>query len=150
MVLINTSYTMFGTSVHSFSGILSIISNSLNLFFTFIIKSPGILFRSYPNALVAFPTFFNLSLNFALRTSWSEEQSAPGLVFADFIELFHLLHQSVDVHVTLPNYIPFDDLTVDILSSNRWYFNLQIGTLRIKYINWMCIKKYEWNLCIKL
>ena len=110
MVLINTSYTMFGTSVHSFSGILSIISNSLNLFFTFIIKSPGILFRSYPNALVAFPTFFNLSLNFALRTSWSEEQSAPGLVFADFIELLHLLHQSVDVHVTLPNYIPFDDL----------------------------------------
>ena len=110
MVLISISCTMFGTSVHSSSGILSIISNPLNLFFTFIIKSPGILFRSYPNALVAFTTFFNLSLIFALRTSWSEAQSAPGLVFADFRELLHLLHQSVDVHVTLPNYIPFDDM----------------------------------------
>jgi len=36
---------------------------------------------------VVFPTFFNLSLNLAIRSSWSEPQSAPGLVFADFIEL---------------------------------------------------------------
>ena len=25
------------------------------------------------------PTFFNLSLNLAIRSSWSEPQSAPGL-----------------------------------------------------------------------
>ena len=37
-----------------------------------------------------FPTFFNLSLNLAIRSSWSEPQSAPGLVFADCIELLHL------------------------------------------------------------
>ena len=42
------------------------------------------------NGLVIFPTFFNLSLNFAIRSSWSEPQSAPGLVFADYIQLFHL------------------------------------------------------------
>ena len=31
--------------------------------------------------VVVFPTFFNLSLNLAIRSSWSEPQSAPGLVF---------------------------------------------------------------------
>ena len=32
-------------------------------------------FRSYPNGLVVFPTFFNLNLNFAVNTSWSEPVS---------------------------------------------------------------------------
>ena len=45
---------------------------------------------SYLNGLVVFPTFFNFSLNLAIRSSWSEPQSAPGLVFADYIELLHL------------------------------------------------------------
>ena len=39
-------------------------------------------FRSYLNGLIVFPTFFNLSLNLAIRSSWSEPESAPGLVFA--------------------------------------------------------------------
>ena len=42
---------------------------------------------------MVFHTFFNLSLNFAIRSSWfcnKEPQSAPGLVFADFIELLPL------------------------------------------------------------
>ena len=47
-------------------------------------------FRSCLNGLVVFPTFFNLSLNLAIRSSWSEPQSAPGLVFPDCIELLHL------------------------------------------------------------
>ena len=42
------------------------------------------------NGLVVFPTFFNLSLNLVIRSSWSEPQSAPGLVFVDCIELLHL------------------------------------------------------------
>ena len=33
---------------------------------------------------MVFHTFFNLSLNLAIRGSWSEPQSAPGLVFADY------------------------------------------------------------------
>ena len=41
------------------------------------------------NGLVVFPTFFNLSLNLAIISSGSEPQSAPGLVFADCIELYH-------------------------------------------------------------
>ena len=40
--------------------------------------------------LVVFPAFFNLSLNFAIRSSWSEPQSAPGLIFANCIEPPHL------------------------------------------------------------
>ena len=47
-------------------------------------------FGSYLNGLVVFPTFFNLSLNLAIRSAWSEPQSAPGLVFVDCIELLHL------------------------------------------------------------
>ena len=45
--------------------------------------------------LVVFPTFFNLSLNLVVRSSWSEPQSAPGLVFADCIELLHLWLQRI-------------------------------------------------------
>ena len=41
-------------------------------------------------ALVVFLTFFNFSLNLAIRSSCSEPQSAPGVVFADYIELLHL------------------------------------------------------------
>ena len=39
--------------------------------------------------------FFNLSLNFAKRSSWSKPQLAPGLVFADCTELLHLWLQSL-------------------------------------------------------
>ena len=53
------------------------------------------LFRSYLNGLVVFPTFFNFSLNLAIRSSWSEPQPAPGLVFADCIELLHLWLQRI-------------------------------------------------------
>ena len=42
---------------------------------------------------MVFPTFFNLSLNLAIRSSWSEPQSAPDLVFADYITLRHLCLQ---------------------------------------------------------
>ena len=41
------------------------------------------------------PTFFNFSLNLAIRSSWSEPQSAPGLVFADCTELLHLWLQRI-------------------------------------------------------
>ena len=41
-------------------------------------------------SLEVFPTFFNLSLNLAIRSSWSEPQSAPSLVFLDCIEVVHL------------------------------------------------------------
>ena len=44
---------------------------------------------------VVFPTVFNLSLNLAIRSSWSEPQSAPGLVFSDCIELLHLWLQRI-------------------------------------------------------
>ena len=41
------------------------------------------------------PTFFNLSLNLAIRSSLFEPQSTPGLVFADCIELLHLWLQRI-------------------------------------------------------
>ena len=50
---------------------------------------------AYMNGLAIFPTFFNFSLNLAIRSSWSEPQSAPRLVFADCIELFHLWLQKI-------------------------------------------------------
>ena len=42
-------------------------------------------FKSYLNGTVVFPTFFNLSLNVTIRSSWSKSQSAPSLVFIDCI-----------------------------------------------------------------
>ena len=66
MVLITASYTVSRTSIHSSSGTLSIRSNPLNLFVT------STWFRSYLNSLVVFPSFFNLSLNLAIRSSWSD------------------------------------------------------------------------------
>ena len=95
MVLIPVSCTMSWTSVHSSSGTLSIWSSPLNLFLTSTLYSWGIWFRSYLNSLLVFPTFFNLSLNLAIRSSWSEPQSDPGLVFADCIELLHLWLQRI-------------------------------------------------------
>ena len=50
-------------------------------------------FRSYLDGLVVFPAFFSLSLNFAIRSWWSEPQSAPGLVFAEWIELHFQLQR---------------------------------------------------------
>ena len=42
------------------------------------------------NGLVVFPMFFNLSLKFVIRSSWSEPLSTTGLVFVDYIEVLHL------------------------------------------------------------
>ena len=42
------------------------------------------------NGLVVFPTSFNLSLNLAIKSSGSEPQSSPSLVFADYVEFVHL------------------------------------------------------------
>ena len=95
MVLIPVSCTMSRTSIHSSSCTLSIRSSPLNLVLTSTVQSQGILFRSYLNGLVVFPTFFNLSLSFTIRSSWSEPLSGPGLVFADCIELLHLWWQRI-------------------------------------------------------
>ena len=38
---------------------------------------------------MVFLAFFNLSLKLAIKSSRSEPQSAPGLVFVDCIELLH-------------------------------------------------------------
>ena len=45
---------------------------------------------------MVFPTFFNLSLNLAIRSSWSEPQSAPGLVSVDCVEFLHLWLQGIE------------------------------------------------------
>ena len=83
MVLITAFCTVSWTSFHSFSGTPSIRSNPLNLFVTYV------------NGLVVFPTFFNLSLNVVIRSSRSEPQSAPGVVFSDCIKLLHLRLQRI-------------------------------------------------------
>ena len=87
MVLITASCTMLWTCIHSSSGTLSDlipwIYFSLPLY-----DHKG--FDLGHTWIVVFPTFFNLSLNLAISSSWSEPQSAPSLIFADCIELLHL------------------------------------------------------------
>ena len=94
-LLITASCTMSQTSVHSSSGTLSIRSRPLNLLLTFTVLSEGIWFRSHLNGLVVFPTFFNLTLNLAIRSSRSQPQSAPRLVFVDCIQFLHLWLQRI-------------------------------------------------------
>ena len=55
-------------------------------------KANRVLTREHAGHIVnmVFHTLFNLSLNFAIRSWWSEPQSVPGYVFADCIELLHL------------------------------------------------------------
>ena len=93
IVLITASYTMLWTSIYSSLGTL------LDLI-PWIYLSPSLynhksLDLGYLNGLVVFPTFFNLILNFAIRRSWTEPQSAPSLVFTDYIELIHLWLQRI-------------------------------------------------------
>ena len=85
MVLFAISCTMLQNCVHSSSR-----SGPLNLFVTSTVSAYGIWFKSYLTDLVFFLVFFSLSLNFAMRSWWSEPQSTPGHVFADCIQFLHL------------------------------------------------------------
>ena len=80
MVLVTTSCTVLWTSNYSSSGTLSTRSNPLNLFVISTILS-GIWFRSYMNGQVVFPTFFNLNLNFAIRSWWFEPKVSSRSCF---------------------------------------------------------------------
>ena len=71
-ILVNASWT----SVHSSSGTLSDLIPWIYLSLP-LYNHKG--FDLDLNGLVVFPTIFNLSLNFAIRSSWSELQSAPSL-----------------------------------------------------------------------
>jgi len=92
MVLITTSCTILRNSVNSSAGILSDLIPWIYLSFLQY-NCKGL--KSYLYGLVVFPTFFNLSLNFAIRGSWSEPQSAPCHVFVDCIELLHLWPEKI-------------------------------------------------------
>ena len=70
------------------------------------------------NGLVVFPTFFNLSLNFAMRSSWYEPQSSPCFVFADCIELLHLWLQRIQLIWFW--YLPSGDVHVQSHLSCCW------------------------------
>ena len=89
MVLIPVSYTMSQTSVLGSSGTLSNLIPWIHLSFP-LYNRKGFYLGHKLNGLVVSPTFFNLSLNLAIRSSWSEPQSAPNLVFTNCIELLHL------------------------------------------------------------
>ena len=93
MVLVPVSCTMSRSSTHSSSGTLSDLIPWM--YFSLPLYNHRDLIWSYLKGLVIFSTFFNLSLNLARRSSWSEPQSAPGVVFADCIELLHLWLQRI-------------------------------------------------------
>ena len=67
-VLVTTSCTVLQTFVHSSLGTLSIRAFPLNLLSPLLYNYEGF-DRSYTNGLVVFPAFFNVSLNFAIRSS---------------------------------------------------------------------------------
>ena len=79
VVLFTASCTILLTSVHSSSSTLLTRSNPLNLFITSTAYLLGIWYKWCLAGLVVSPIFFSLSLDFAMRSWWSEPQSAPGL-----------------------------------------------------------------------
>ena len=87
MVLVTASCTILWTSIHSSSGILSDLIHWIYLSLL-LYNHKGLDLDC--TRIVVFPTFFILSLNLEIRSSWSEPQSASGLCFADCIELLHL------------------------------------------------------------
>ena len=117
MVLITAFYTVLGTSILSSSGVLSIYAlipwiylslplynhKGFNLGHTWMVLGLQRVGHDWAtelnwtelNGVVIFPTFFNLSLNLAIRISFSEPHSAPSLVFADSIEHLHLWPQRI-------------------------------------------------------
>ena len=92
IVSITASCTRSQISVHSSSGTLSGLMPWFYLSLPLYNCKGFNLGRTWMvyNGLVFFPPFFNLHLNFAIRSSWSGPQSAPSLVFADCTEIFHL------------------------------------------------------------
>ena len=72
MVLITPSCTVSQTSVHSSSGTVSDLIPWIYLSLPLYSQSWGIWFKSYLNGLVVSPTFFNVRLTFAIRSSSSE------------------------------------------------------------------------------
>ena len=80
MILINSSCSMLGTSVHSSCGTLSVLIPWIYLSLPLYGHKEFDLGHTWMVQWF-FPTFFNLSLNFAIRSSWSEPQSAPQSYF---------------------------------------------------------------------
>ena len=77
IVLIMAPCTMLWISVHSYLGTTSDLIPWICL--SLPLYNHKIWYRSYLNGLVVFTTLLNLSLDFAIKSSWSEPHSAPGL-----------------------------------------------------------------------
>ena len=94
-VLVTASCTMLQTSIHSSSGNLLYLIPWMSPLPPLYYNKGFFFFRSYLNGPVVFPTFFppiffNLSLNFTIRSSLSESQAIPGLIFTGCIVLLLL------------------------------------------------------------
>ena len=99
---------------------------------------------------MVFPAFFNLSLYFAIRSSWSEPQSASGLIFANCIELPHLwlqrckiIQELVMVQGSLVYCSPWGCKESDTTEWLNWteYWCKMISLLSVLTIWWcLCVK----------
>ena len=92
IVLVTTSCTMFWTSVDSSSGTLSDLIPSVYLSLPLYNNKGYDLGYTW---MVQWFSLLSLSVNLAISSLSSEPQWAPGLVFADCIELLHLRLQRI-------------------------------------------------------
>ena len=92
---------------------------------------------------MAFSAFFNLSLNFAIRNSWSEPQSVPSFIFTDHIELLHFgckEHNQSDFGI--------DHLVIAMCRIISWvvgisYFIWQACSLEKSLLEFACLILYS-------
>ena len=93
------------------------------------------------NGLVLFPTFFNLSLNLAIRSWWSEPQSDPSLVFSDYIELLSL---AAKIIINLTLYLMYINcIYIHWNSNQKWCSDPLARTF--KSITWYMIQQRQGN-----
>ena len=93
MVLITAFCTVSRTSIHSSSGTLSHLIPWM--YFSLPLYYHKGFDLSHTWMISGFPHFLQFESEFGNRSSWSEPQSAPGLVFADYIELLHFWLQRI-------------------------------------------------------
>ena len=98
VILIPASWTMSRTSVQRSSGTLSDLIPWIYFHFhSTIIRD----LHLGHNWIVYWLSLLSLSLNFAISSSWSDPQSAPGLVFAYCITMQEMRVQSLGQEDTL-------------------------------------------------
>ena len=119
MTLVTTICTVLQTSIHSSSYTLSDVIPWIYLSLPLYNHKGFDLGHTW---MAQWFSLHSLSVNFAMRSFWSEPQSAPGVIFADFIELLYLqLQRTYLISVLAIWWCPCVELSLGLLEKSVCY-----------------------------